>query len=198
MGEEQLSWGQRLNMIEAALDSLHHAINDELIKLTAKGRTPQVNDMGYADFWRRIGRFGPRIEMASNQLKSMEHSVDLRRQSAWNVPREQRYPVKQSIRDQDHRLRQVQAKAKRIETTLEALKQRGMTPTTADLLSGIQSLTKNFESFAGELETQALVEQPVETMVAPKVPPTGAPSIGSLVMILTVIVTALRKGPKKD
>lgn len=193
-----MSWGQRLNMIEAALDNLHLAISQELIDLTAKGRTPQVGDMGYADFWRRIGRFGPRIEMASNQLKSMAHSVDMRRQSAWNVPREQRYPVRQSIRDQDRRLKQVQAKAERIRDTLDLLQARGQTPTTADLLSGIHRLTKNVESFAGELQTQALVEQPVETAVAPKAPPAGAPSIGSLVLILTVIVTYLRKGPKND
>jgi hypothetical protein len=193
-----MSWGQRLNMIEAALDSLHLAINRELIDLTAKGRTPQVDDMGYADFWRRIARFGPRIEMALNQIKSMEHSVERRRQAAWNVPREQRYPVRQSIRDQDRGLRQVQAKAKRIEDVLRLLQERGQTPTTADLLSGIQSLTKNVESFVGELETQALVEQPVVTTAAPKAPPAGAPSIGSLVLILTVIAAYLRKGPERD
>ena len=81
-----MSWGQRLNMIEAALDSLHLAISRELIELTAKGRTPLPGDMAYADFWKRLERFAPRIEMASNQLKSMGHAVDMRRQSAWNVP----------------------------------------------------------------------------------------------------------------
>lgn len=117
-----MSTGQRLNMTETVLDNIRVGLEQEILKLTGSGSSPQITDSGYHLFWQRIESYAPRIQQVLAQLKSMGHAIDLRRRGLWDLPRERRYAGKQSLDDQDRHLRRVQDKALAVLRRLEALR----------------------------------------------------------------------------
>ncbi|MDJ0946929.1 MAG: hypothetical protein QNJ30_26055 [Kiloniellales bacterium] len=192
-----MSLGQRLNTIETVLDQLRVAIDQEKLKLAAKGTTPQITDMLYHDFWRRVQAFRPRIESIRRELASMGHAIDLRRRGLWSLPRDRRYSAAQSIGDHQTHLKRVQDKALRVLRELNALDQRGRTPTDADLMKNVVKLFKEGDSFLTGLNAETAARHVKDVVSAPASPVAGG-GLTTLGLLVGLIVVYLRRGPRRD
>ena len=192
-----MSTGRQLNMIEAVLDNIRVALDREILKLVASGTTPQVTDSGYHVFWQRIESYGPRIQQALTQLKSMGHAIDLRRQGLWNLPRERRFSGRQSVNDQDRHLGRVHKKALEALRRFEALHNRGRTPTDADLVKGLNRLSREADGIAKGLDSHALVRHLNDT-ITPSPGSIAGSTMTTITLLLSLIWLYIKRGPKKD
>ena len=192
-----MSFGQRLNTMEAVLDQLRVAIDQEKLKLIGKGTTPQVTDMLYHDFWRRVEAFQPRIEIIRRDLGSMGHAIDLRRQGLRSLPRERRYSAAQSIGDHQNHLGRVQGKALRLVKELDTLDNRGRTPTDADLIKNVMKLLKEGDAFAKTLNTNAVVQHVKDALSAPASPMPGG-SLTTLGVLFSIMIVYFRRDRRRD
>ena len=192
-----MSLGQRLNMIEAVLDQLRVAIDQERFKLIGKGTTPQITDMLYHDFWRRVQSFRPRIEIILRELNSMGHAIDLRRHGLRSLPRERRYAAAQSIGDHQAHLGRVQGKALRLLKQFHVLDSRGRTPTDADLIKNVMKLLKEGDAFAKTLNTDAVVQHMRDALSAPASPMPGG-SLTTLGVLFSILIVYLRRDRRRD
>ena len=193
-----MSMGQRLNMIEAVLDNIRVALDQEILKLAAAATTPQITDSSYHVFWQRIESYGPRIEQALTQLKSLGHALDLRRQNLWNLSRERRFSGRQSVSDQDRHLGQVHKKALEVLRRFEALRNRGRTPTDADLVKGLNRLSKEADGIVKGLDSQAFVRQLNDALVPGQGAGFAGSSLTTIALLVSLIWLYIKRGPKKD
>ena len=192
-----MSLGQRLNMIDAVLDQLRAAIEQEKLKLIGAGTTPQIGDMLYHDFWRRLRSFQPRLEVIRRELDSMGHAIDLRRQGLRSLPRDRRYSAAQSVGDHQHHLGRVQGKALRLLKELDALNNRGRTPSDADLIKNVMDLFKEADAFAKTLNTEVVAQHMKEAVSAPASPMPGA-SFTTLGILFSIMIVYLRRDRGRD
>ncbi len=149
-----MTTGQTLNNLEVILDRLLDEISHASISLQAKGSMPKPTDMTYHDFWDKIAGYQTRLARIVRDLKSIEHNLDFRSRIARRMPRDMRYRANQSVRSHRGHTQQVYEKAVRVEEALRDFIVQSQTPTTGDIMSGIDKLAKELQKTITEQLSQ--------------------------------------------
>ena len=195
-----MSTGRTLNNLEVILDRLLDEISHASITLQAKGGIPKPTDMTYHDFWDKIAGYQTRLARIVRDLKSIEHNLDFRARLARRMPRDQRYRANQSVRSHRGHAQQVYEKAARVEQALRDFIVQSQTPTTGDIMKGIDKLAKELQKTLEQADYQAITEQlaqgrPQLDNIARDTPVmTGTPL--SLIVTLIVIWIGVRNKNK--
>ena len=131
-----MATGVSLTAIQLQLVEIDKQIRHEIVRLSSEGRIPALDSPGYQAFFDKLDRWQHRLERLSNNLKSMDHQLGLRRRQAGALPRELRRREQQSIGDRAKRLAPIQQIANRAMAALLYLNRMARTPTDLDLVEG--------------------------------------------------------------
>lgn len=154
-----MSTGRTLNNLEAILDRLLARISHASLTLQAKGGMPKPTDMSYHDFWDSIAGYRTELARIVRDLRSISSNLDFRSQVARRLPREFRYSANQSVRSHENRLRQVYEKAVRVEEALRDFNAQAQTPTTGDIMKGVDKLAKELQKTLSQQDYEAITQE---------------------------------------
>lgn len=154
-----MTTGQTLNNLEVILDRLLDEISHASITLQVKGGIPKPTDMSYHDFWDKIAGYQHRLARIVRDLRTIEHNLDFRSRLARRMPREMRYRANQSVRSHRGHAQQVYEKAVRVEEALRDFIVQSQTPTTGDIMKGVDKLAKELQKTLTQQDYQAITEQ---------------------------------------
>lgn len=197
-----MSTGQTLNNLEAILDRLLERIAQSSIELQMRGGMPKPTDMSYHDFWDQIAGHQKQLARIVRELRTIEHNLDFRSRLARRLPRHMRYSANQSVRSHRGHAQQVYEKAVRVEEALRDYVTQGQTPTTGDIMKGIDKLAKELQKTIDQQDYQAITEQlaqgrpQLDTLTRDNPIVSGSPL--SLVVTLIVIWIGIRSKRNDD
>jgi len=198
-----MSTGRTLNNLEAILDRMLDRIAHSSLELQAKGGIPKPTDMTYHDFWDKIAGYQNQLAGIVRQLKSIDHNLDFRSRLARRLPRDMRYRANQSVRSHSSHLQRVYEKAVRVEDALRNYIIQSQTPTTGDIMKGIDKLAKELQKTLDQSDYKAITEQLAEgrpqldniARDAPVV--TGVP-LSLIVSLIVLWIGVRKKNSNKD
>ncbi len=198
-----MSTGRTLNILEAILDRMLDQMAQSSRGLQAKGSTPKLTDAGYGPLWDTIYGYQNQLAGIVRQLRTIEHNLDFRSRLARRVPRDMRYRANQSVRSHTSHLQQVYEKAVRVEEALRDYITQSQTPTTGDIMKGIDKLAKELQKTLDQTDYKAITEQlaqgrpQLDTIARDAPVVTGVPL--SLIVSLIVLWIGVRnKNKNKD
>ena len=198
-----MTTGQTLNNLEVILDRLLDQISHASVSLTAKGGIPKPTDMAYHDFWDKIAGYQGRLTQIVRDLRSIEHNLDFRSRIARRMPRDMRYRANQSVRSHRGHAQQVYEKAARVEEALRDFMVQSQTPTTGDLMSGIQKLSKELQKTLTQQDYKTITQQlnegrPQLDNIARDTPVLQGTPLTLLVTLIVVWIGARAKRKNSD
>ena len=186
-----------LNNLERVLDELLHEIGESRINLIGTGAAPKPYDMSYADFWKKIYGYETRLASLVRELGKVETHLDFRSRLARKVPREFRYGANQSVRSHRDHTRRVYEKAVQVEQALRDYMGRGLTPTTGDIVSGLERLARNLQKTVTKADYQAITQQLSQGQGNLTSLTGGAPIVHGTPLTLIVTLIAIWVGAAK-